>query len=651
MKKKPLHNNFYLLTAAFFMLCAICFPARSQAQSCNAKYSFSVSDLKVTFTDSSTAANHYRMLWSFGDGTSSDAKNPVKTYKSGGSYKVCLVIKDSVTHCMDTFCETVTVKAACESNWKYSVSGKTVTYTADTAHNKSTAKYLWRVETGVFKTGKTLSYTYAKEGLYEACLTVNDSPCISKICKLVTIGCHAKFTFKTDSLTASFTDLSSTSSGHFTRSWTFGDGKKADGKGPEHTYDSAGTYKVCLVIKDTISNCTDTFCETVVVKKSTCASNFTFSVSDKTVTLKADTTHHSATAKYVWRVESGVFKTGKHLSYTYTNDGKYEVCLTVVDSPCEAKTCKVVTIGTSTYKISGLIKAGHDTAFPGRVWLIVYKANDSVLKSVKETKIMRNSANTEFFYTFENVAPGTYYIKAALDTSSNAYSSYMPTYSDSALKWAKARKITVTTANLTGQHIYMVKGTNPGGKGFISGKISQGANKKEGDPISDIEIMLLNETGNPVAYTYSDLNGEFGFANIAFGTYQVYAEVAGLQTFPAIVSISESNQSNNDVNLKMNATAIVTAIRPAHIQDDNGISIYPNPVNNVLNINLDNAISQPVQIVVYSITGKQMINITKAPNGKSIQLPVNELTNGIYILEVKGQKSQTIMRTRFIKAF
>src|SRR5687768_6655305 len=43
---------------------------------------------KVTFTNSSQDAHSY--LWSFGDGTSSEERNPVKTYFEAGEYSVTL---------------------------------------------------------------------------------------------------------------------------------------------------------------------------------------------------------------------------------------------------------------------------------------------------------------------------------------------------------------------------------------------------------------------------------------------------------------------------------------------------------------------------------------------------------------------------------
>lgn len=51
-------------------------------------FTVSVSDLKVTGTSSAT--NFTKLIWTFGDGTSSSDANPTKTYDKGGDYTIQL---------------------------------------------------------------------------------------------------------------------------------------------------------------------------------------------------------------------------------------------------------------------------------------------------------------------------------------------------------------------------------------------------------------------------------------------------------------------------------------------------------------------------------------------------------------------------------
>lgn len=56
-----------------------------------ASFTYTEDFLEVTFTDTSTGSPH-TWLWDFGDGNTSNLKNPVHTYASAGSYNVTLTV-------------------------------------------------------------------------------------------------------------------------------------------------------------------------------------------------------------------------------------------------------------------------------------------------------------------------------------------------------------------------------------------------------------------------------------------------------------------------------------------------------------------------------------------------------------------------------
>jgi serine protease len=62
-----------------------------------ASFTYSVSDLQVTFTDTSSDPDGsiVSWTWSFGDGKTSTAQNPMHTYAAGGSYTVTLTVTDN----------------------------------------------------------------------------------------------------------------------------------------------------------------------------------------------------------------------------------------------------------------------------------------------------------------------------------------------------------------------------------------------------------------------------------------------------------------------------------------------------------------------------------------------------------------------------
>ena len=77
----------------------------------DADFSFSANDLTVSFTNSSSGGQgSLTYSWNFGDGTSSSAQSPSRTYASAGTYSVELTVTDS-QNVSDTMTRSVTVSA------------------------------------------------------------------------------------------------------------------------------------------------------------------------------------------------------------------------------------------------------------------------------------------------------------------------------------------------------------------------------------------------------------------------------------------------------------------------------------------------------------------------------------------------------------
>jgi PKD repeat protein len=106
-----------------------------------------------------------------------------------------------------------------------------------------------------------------------------------------------------------------------------------------HTYDSAGTYYVCLFVYDLNSKgdtvLCDSICKTVVISTPNCNAQFTHTVSGKTVTLRT-----TSTGKYkriYWQFGDGQnysrnVDTNDIYTHTYSLNGKYIVYLHLYDS-------------------------------------------------------------------------------------------------------------------------------------------------------------------------------------------------------------------------------------------------------------------------------------------------------------------------------
>jgi hypothetical protein len=80
---------------------------------CEAGYYFAVDSsdrMNVYIVNTSTGTNNKtKYYWTFGDGTGSNAKNPVHTFSSPGKYGICLTIFDTLVNCYSTYCDSVSL--------------------------------------------------------------------------------------------------------------------------------------------------------------------------------------------------------------------------------------------------------------------------------------------------------------------------------------------------------------------------------------------------------------------------------------------------------------------------------------------------------------------------------------------------------------
>ncbi len=108
----------------------------------------------------------------------------------------------------------------------------------------------WDFGDGNTSSAQDPSHTYAASGTYTVCLTASYRDAIMTVCKDVTVDCAVAtpgFGYLATDLIVTFSDSSVNAK---TWMWDFGDGQSSVSQNPAHTYDSSGTYTVCLTITD-----------------------------------------------------------------------------------------------------------------------------------------------------------------------------------------------------------------------------------------------------------------------------------------------------------------------------------------------------------------------------------------------------------------
>ncbi len=139
------------------------------------------------------------------------------------------------------------------------------------------------------------------------------------------------FSQSSTGLSASFTDLSTSSGTIATYLWDLGDGNTSTMQNPSHTYAMNGTYTVCLTV---VNNCgvTDSTCQSITVNGCTApVAGFTISGTDPDYTF-TNTSTSTGSSTYLWDFGDGSNSVQMNPTHTYATNGNFVVVLTVSDS-------------------------------------------------------------------------------------------------------------------------------------------------------------------------------------------------------------------------------------------------------------------------------------------------------------------------------
>lgn len=288
-----------------------------------------------TFNGQSTSGSTY--FWDFGDGNTSTLQNPSHTYASGGSRVVCVTVSDTCG--TDSICQTVNVCPLPTPNYTQSSNNQTVTFTDQTTGLPSS--WLWDFGDGNISTQQNPVHTYASTGTYTVCLTSTNACGSDSTCRSIQVTCITPVTAWTNSaneLVASFNDISAASPTSWF--WDFGDGNTSTMQNPMHTYNSPGTYQVCLTTTNVCGS--DSSCSSVTVTCAAPTAAFTDSTNALVVDL-FDLSTNGATG-WLWDFGDGVTSTQQNPTHTYAAPGTYLVCLTATSLCGSDSSCVSVTV-------------------------------------------------------------------------------------------------------------------------------------------------------------------------------------------------------------------------------------------------------------------------------------------------------------------
>jgi hypothetical protein len=287
------------------------------------------------------------------------------------------------------------------------------------------------------------------------------------------------------------------------------------------------------------------------------------------------------------------------------------------------------------YTVGGHVYASPFPIDDGYAYL--YKMEDGNPEAVDTAVI-----DTLGFYYFYAVIEGDYIIKSRLRDNSVHYGNFIPTYFGHSYNWQNATVITHNKENFN-YHIHLIDadGTKEG-SGAIKGQITYDTNTITSDytPAEDIEIILMDGESICLTCKLSDLEGFFRFQDIRYGTYQIFAEVTGIENEPMFITISEDTPGNEEiVNVVIQEEQIMFGIAEPQSDMFHGNLVFrPNPFFGMGQLDLE--INEPGSFRIHVVDMKGSIvdsrQHTLSRGQHSIVIDISRQPAGLYHILVEG---------------
>ena len=669
-------NNFFSYD---FYICTDSIPVTG----CENSFDYvTTNGLDFTFTGYSSPVEADYYSWDFGDGETGSGKIVSHSYNVNAPafYAVTLttiILASPATgdSCVAVSSQEIEVggQTGC-ANWFEATTMDYITYSFQGFSDPEAQIYLWDFGDGNSGNGQntihtfdpnngntftvTLTTIYTVAGTIDTCVASSQQTVIVSNNTL----CQAGFYFIQDSINELQFHFFDNSTGLITiRTWNFGDGTTSGQLNPVHQFPGPGNYTVCLAVEsDSLGIfCSDTSCQLIEISLLLHAD---FAISLDTLSgLKNNYIFSDNSSgmpeSWQWDFGDGEQSTVQSPVHQYSNSGEYEVCLQV--------TRNYPNFGVVTDSHCEIIATPEYLDFGGQVFLDNYPLNnyngDTTVVDTGIAYLYRKYYNavipvdTNIFYQygyywFSQERAGDYIIKIGLSPNSEHYHNVLTTYYQNSAYWNEANTLHLAEANnyFANVDLKSIPGV-ASGPGNISGTLIVMDN---GQPSVDLavgaEIILADENENMLAFTSTDENGNFSFANLALTTYKLRAELTGLNSTFYLVELNSQNPISGDVMLE---AYNILGINENSIKNIDAGNVYPNPVHEHFTIEMTTERQTVTIMEIYSVVGQKMAQQAVILNeGKnSLQVDCSRLSSGVYILRITTTGSKSSIIRKFVK--
>ena len=648
---------------------------------CKAAFKYAINDKVMTLVPG-TAINFYdrsegnvkQWFWDFGNGNTSNEQNPMFIFThplSGITVRMnpyrtvnLTILTDS---CKSFYSETINildgsvyVKPTCKAEFKYYQTSydsinRTASFQLNDRSEGDSLQYLWQFDNGKTSNEREPIVTFdLSQSDRKVCLKVTGkNKSIDTFCDAVYIinpnipviepvACETAFGYSVNYNIKTFApalvlDFYSKAWPEPTEwKWDFGDGTTSNEQNPTHIFnlplinDSLHGFpnpfrKVCLTVK-TNTGCVATTCHSINIYMNTtpvepiqqCHASFIYYKASNVITIPEVVAYQlkdvseGKVIRRVWQFENG-------------------------DTSAKAAPLVTFDIFKPTQKVC----------------LTIYTADSCM------------STRCETIYVSGN-KPDSTYISKPSNTYSMRYESFFPIYMSSCAGWAKAQvymndslvnateyawstgAIGQEVKGLCPTQIYTVKAITPNGT-YVTGTFVFNSDGTVTEAPFNWWVTGLKD--NPFIKYELDNKAFTVEWRLCDGTF-VRSDSIPLNSINcggnASNMILKDAMGNVVYSENISMKTLATSIVPDQIEAS--IHLFPNPVNDVLNIQYSGSRLNDVQIEICDIAGRR-ISVQKfydVEPGQQISLNVNSLRKGIYLCKMLSDK-QVIRTEKFIK--
>jgi len=442
----------------------------------------------ASYSSNSPPIQYY---WTFGDGDTSTLPNPSHTYTSGGTYTVCLKVRDNFG-CYKTECKVVSVQStnpcALMADYYHTLNGSTIGFQAnDSSFTPGTVIInRWLIDGTQIATcngdGCTTTANvsqYVGTGLRTVCLVakIDGTNCTDTFCKQINFGttttCNVQANFAFSQPNNNTIVVSSLTSGGNTAAnihvWTLGGVTigQSTGNGGTQTFTipntiQNGTQQLCLKVEvpNLSPACKDTICKNIVICKANAEFLYQVLTND---TVKFNPSQSSLSGySHIWTANGTPFSTTADPKYKFNVPlNGLEIChiVSAIGANCTDTFC--VTLNTAC-NLNANFQWVDSSSLNGNV-VLFFPSNTGISNLGHIWTFGDGTSSTAVSPDHAYAQPGTYTVCHKISQPNN------PACRDSVCK-------VITVGNNTGCNmvVTVAQSTNPNNQIILEAVVSGG---------------------------------------------------------------------------------------------------------------------------------------------------------------------------------